>query len=402
MIKSPRRFFLICLATTAFAAPSFAGDTPAVVDVLLKNIERQTQVKPTFESAEEDDNGNVTITKLSFVPKTAKDGEFALTVGEITMEDVSDAENGLYTIGSATFKDMKVEGKGADGKGFVAEMPEGSAEEWYVKDVGDNPTPADALRSSMTLAKKMSSGAIKITAEGQTVTSDGYESTWDGDPATGAGTFTSKLGNVVIPASVIALMDPSSTLKNLGYGDLTFDISGGGKYTVDAENMGIDLNFAVAGKEMGAFKFALAADKIPIAAYAEMQKAQATGKEPDFNALMPQLQAVTFGGVSLRFEDASITKKILPMVAAMAGTPDEAAFVANAGAMVQMGLMQLNNPEFTTKVVGAVNAFLKDPKSITVAAKPSAPVSVQQLMTLNPADPGAAIKTLGVDVSAND
>jgi hypothetical protein len=402
MMMTPRRFFLICLATTAFATPSLAGETPAVVDVLLKNIERQTQVKPTFESAEEDDSGNVTVTKLSFVPKTAKDGEFSLTIGEITMEDVSDEDNGLFAVGSATFKDMKVEGKGADGKGFVVEMPEGSAEEWYIKDAGDNPTPADALRSSMTLAKTMTSGAIKLTTEGQTITSDGYQSTWDGDPATGAGTFTSKLGNVVIPASVIALMDPSNTLKNLGYSDLSIDISGGGKYTVDAENMGIDMNFAVAGKDMGAFKFALSAHNVPIAAYAEMQKAQATGKQPDFTALMPQLQSVTFDGMSLRFEDASITKKLLPMVAAMSGMGDEAAFVTNAGAMVQVSLMQLNNPDFTTKVVGAVNAFLKDPKSITVALKPAAPVSVQQLMTLNPADPGAAIKTLGINVTAND
>jgi hypothetical protein len=64
--------------------------------------------------------------------------------------------------------------------------------------------------------------------------------------------------------------------------------------------------------------------------------------------------------------------------------------------------MSLNNQEFTTKVVTAINSFLKDPKSITVAMKPAQPLKVQELMTLNPANPGEAITKLGVDVSAND
>jgi len=81
---------------------------------------------------------------------------------------------------------------------------------------------------------------------------------------------------------------------------------------------------------------------------------------------------------------------------------DEAALVANAGAMAQVGLMQLNAPEFSAQAVAAINAFLKEPKSITVSLQPGSPVTVQQLMTLNPNDPGAAIKLLGAAVSAND
>ena len=103
----------------------------------------------------------------------------------------------------------------------------------------------------------------------------------------------------------------------------------------------------------------------------------------------------------MRFEDQSITKKILPMIAAMQGM-DEATLVANAGAMVQLGLAELKNPAFTTKVVDAVNAYLKDPRSITIIAKPAQPVTVMQLMPLDPANPGAAIDQLGVSVTAND
>ena len=46
---------------------------------------------------------------------------------------------------------------------------------------------------------------------------------------------------------------------------------------------------------------------------------------------------------------------------------DEAAMVANAGAMMQLSLMQFKNRAFTNQVVGAVNTFLKDPKSLTIS-----------------------------------
>ena len=76
--------------------------------------------------------------------------------------------------------------------------------------------------------------------------------------------------------------------------------------------------------------------------------------------------------------------------------------VANAGAMLQLGLAELKNPAFTQKAVEAVNAYLKDPRSLTILAKPAQPVSVMQLMSLDPANPGAAIDQLGVTISAND
>lgn len=399
MFKPCKRLLLLCFVTTALSAPAYAGENPAIVDLLLKNIERQTQIKPTFESAEEDSDGNVTISNMVFKPAA---GDTVMTVAEVSLEDVSDPEGGMTTIGSATFSGIKIESKSADGKPVTVEMPEGSVEEWYVKDAGDAPTPLDAVRSSMTIAKKMSSGKVSITSDGQTVTSDGYEATWDGDPATGSGTWDAKVNSVVIPAALVALADPSGTMKNLGYGDLTFSMTGGGKTTIDADNMGMDFNFTLAGKDMAAIKVAMNADKIPLAVYAELQKAQANGKEPDMQAFMPQIQGISFGSFSLRFEDASITPKLLPMIAAMSGMGTQEQLVANAGAMAQVGLMQLNNPEFTNQVVGAINTFMKEPKSFTITLKPAAPVTVQQISTMNPSDPGAAIKTLGVSVTAND
>ena len=123
--------------------------------------------------------------------------------------------------------------------------------------------------------------------------------------------------------------------------------------------------------------------------------------QPDPSTFLPLIQGIQVSRVQFRFEDKSITKKLLPMLAAMQGM-DEATMVANAGAMLQLGLAELKNPGFTQKAVEAVNAYLKDPQSITIVAKPTQPVTVQQLMALDPANPGAAIDQLGVTISAND
>lgn len=400
MLKAPRTFLLICLAGTALAAPAYA-ENPEIVDVLLGNIEKQTQLKPTFESAEDDGDGNVVIKNLTMSP-SVPEATMTLTVGEIQLNDVSDSDDGLYEIGNAVIKDVKLDGKSNDGQTFSISMPEGSAEGWYVFDAGDSTDAKDLMRASMTVAKMVTSGPITANAMGQAITSDGYKSTWDGDPRTGAGKFDTSISNIVVPEGLIGMADQMGTLKGMGYSGITLDMRATGETRMDDENMGLDLDIGIGAKDMAGLKFTINADGVPLSVFGELQKAQASGKEPDFNALMPQLQNVSFGNFSIRFEDASITKKLLPMIAMMSGMGDEAALIANAGAMAQVGLMQLNAPEFSAQAVAAINAFLKDPKSFTVALNPPSPVSVSQLMTLNPSDPGAAIKMLNVTVSAND
>jgi len=393
------------LASSALVAPVYAeeNEVPPVVSAILKGWEAQYKLKPTYESIKTDDDGNITISKLSATfAADGSDPAVKVSVGEMTLEDVSDPENGIYEVGSATYSDTKIEvAPPSNEPGFVVELPESSVESWYIKELGDNPTPADQLRASMNIAKKMSSGKIVVQAMGQTITSDGYDATWDGDPATGAGKFSGKLANVVIPEQAIALMDPSGTLKQLGYSSLSLDFNISGDMSMSGDKMGFSFSTGFAGKDIGALTMSGAATDIPLSAYAVLQEAQKNGKEPDFNAIMPDLMNVAIGSAALRFDDSSITQKLLPMAAAMQGM-DVNTLVSNAGAMVQVGLMQLNNPAFTEQVVGAVNAFLKEPKSITVAMKPQAPVKVQELMGLDPANPGAAITQLGVTVTAND
>jgi hypothetical protein len=391
----------LLLASSSLSVPAQAEDTPAVVTAMFKGWEGNFKVKPTYDKLETDSNGNVTITNLvANIEAAGSNPAVKLTIGEIALDDVGDEENGVIEVGSATVTNTKVEVIEGGNKAFEIDVPESSIEEWFLP-VGDPSTPQEVFRSSVNIAKKVSSGEFKISAMGQTITSDGYETTWDGDTATGAGKFTLKLSNVVIPEAALASIDTAGQLKALGYGDIRFDASGDAEIKITDDKFGITSNIEYAGKDIGGIKLALAGTDIPLAALSELKKAQKETRPPDMSALMPQLMGVSLGTFQFRFEDASITKKLLPVIARMQGM-DEATMVANAGAIMQVGLMQLKNQAFTDQVVGAVNAFLKDPKSITVSLKPAQPVPVQSIMTLNPTDPAAAINLLGVSVTAND
>jgi hypothetical protein len=402
MHYSHKMFMILCLtgSTLAFPVTVRADDVPPAIQALFDNIERQTAVAPTYDSLK-NEGGNVTVTNLSLA-KAASGDEPAMNfkVADAVFSSITEEGDGLYQIGSAKFSNMTAD---VAGKDFAMKLsaPDGMSEGWYVTEVADDATPEEMARAGMNVARKMQVGKMTVESQGQTFTVDSYQSSWDGDPETGAGTFDSKVANITIPEQAIALLDQGGVLKQLGYTSLSFDISGNGKTEIENGNMAIDFNGAISGRDMGAFKIGLAAADVPVAVFAELQKAQKEGKQPEFNTMMPQLQNASFSRLSIRFEDASLTGKLLPMIAAMQGV-DQKTLIASASPMLQMGLMQLQNQAFAEQAAAAINAFLSNPKSLTIAAAPAAPLKVSEIMALNPAAPGEAITKLGISVKSND
>lgn len=402
MRLSHKMFMIACMASAAFVAPAYAQEeeVPAVVQALLDNLERQSAATVKYDSVEEADNGDVTLTNLT-VTRDAKADEptMGFKVASLSLTGVSEEDTG-YLVAKTTFSNMTFD-VGSKEFTFNGSAPDGSVEGWHVRELGDDATPKDMVLASSTMAKSGHVGKLTFTAMGQSVTVDSIDSTWDGDASTGSGKFTTKISNIAIPESVLAAADQMGMLKQLGYTSLSFDVNADGSTNVTDTAIDYVMNIGLAGKDIANLKFGVAANGIPLAVFAEMQKAQKEGKEPDFNALMPELQNISFSGASVRFEDASITKKVLPMIAAMQGM-DEKTMVASVGPMLQMGLMQLQNEAFAKQAMDAVTGFLNDPKSITVSFNPAAPVKVSDFAAMNPNAPGEAITKLGVTVSAND
>lgn len=397
-----RTSLAVLLATSALTLPSQAEELPPIAAALFGNMEKQINVKPTYDKLETDSNGNVTITNMTVGFASAAGGpEMKYTVKEVSFQNVEAASNGIIKVGKSEVTDLKMSMNMGPGQDVTIEIPSVSTEDWYVPVLTDNLTPLQVMRSNMSIARKASSSELSISSMGQTITSKGVELSWDGDPVTGAGKSTLVVKDIVVPEAALAAADPTGQLKMLGYTGLTLNMAATAELSLSGETFGMNGDFDFNAKDMGGIKLAFGATELPVSALAELQAAEREKREPNMATLMQQSMNVTLGNMQFRFEDASITKKLLPIVAQMQGM-DEAAMVANAGAMIQISLMQLNNQAFTTQVVSAVNAFLKDPKSITISLKPAQPVKVQQLMSMNPNNPAAAIDLLGISVSAND
>jgi hypothetical protein len=390
-----------CLSSAALIPGlAHADDAPPAVQAFLDNLQRQTSAKPSYDSLKVD-GGKVTITNLALT-KGAKDNEPALSLktGQVELTDIAEKGNSLWQVGKATFTDTSVQMIGKDAN-LSATIPNASAEGWYIRPLPANPAPRDELLSSLTFANKMTSGPITVTASGQTVKIDSVDTAWTGDPATGMGKFSLKVSNLAIAGSTLAVFDTGGMWKRMGYDGLNFDLATDGDVTPSGDELAYSFNLSLGARDVATLHFNAAVDKLPVAAYAQILKDQMAGKGIDFAAVSPQLQGVEIKGASLRFEDASITRKILPLAAAMQGM-DEKVLLASIPPTIQLTLVQLQNEALTKQAVDAVSKFLADPRSLTISLKPAAPMKVSDFKALDPAKPGDAVTKLGVTVTANE
>lgn len=401
-MRPVHKFFALALLTGTAALPAYAqtADAPPAVQAFLANLERQTSIKPAYEGLTADGSGNVTITNLTLAqPASGDTPGLNVKMGEITFSGITEKSPSLYEVAKASFSNISLEVSGESG--FSASIPQAGAEGWYIRALGENPTPVDQLLATSSFARTMSSGKITLSGAGQTISVDGAESTWNGDPMTGAGTFNMTVNNIAIPEPVVALMDQGGMLKQLGYTSLNLDLATMGDMKLDGEKVSYSFELGLAGRDIAKISLGAGFSEIPLAVYAQLLKAHTEGKEPDYAALMPQMQGILLKGANLRFEDQSLVNKLLPLAAAMQGM-DEKTLRASIGPMVQLALVQFQNEAFTQQAMAAVNAFFAEPKSLTVTAKPATALTVSELSVMDPNKPGEAITRLGLTVTAND
>ena len=388
-------------SAAAFPGLAQAADAPAAVQAFLANLERQTAAKPSYEALKDDGSGNVTITNLTLSkPAQGEDPALTLKVGEAGFSGISEEGPAHFLIGKANFTNASVSLKGKD-VDFTISVPAVSAEDWHVRSTDTTPSSEEELLASTTYAKQMTAGPLTITTGGQTVGIEGIQTNWTGNPDTGAGTYAMKVNNIALPASLVSQLDQGGMLKQLGYDSLNLDIATQGDLTRNGEKLGYAFNIGITGRNIATLRFGVSLDDIPLAAYVDVLKAQTEGKELNLDTLTPQLQNAALKSATLRFEDASIFKKALPLIAAMQGM-DEKTLVASIPPTIQLQLIQLQNEAFAKQAVDAVTAFLADPKSITLSLKPGQPMTFSSITTLDPTKPAEAVTKLGLSITSND
>ncbi|TIL73090.1 MAG: hypothetical protein E5Y65_21010 [Mesorhizobium sp.] len=322
----------------------------------------------------------------------------ALKIGDIKLEGVTEANGGyeIETVSTSAFQhsengvtldlsafiihDMTVPADGATG-------PLGSMMMYESAEL-DNMTVKVADKTAFS----MDGLAIEITPPA------------DGKAMAFSGT-TEKFN-----ADLTLVEDPKSkeVINALGYQNITGNLAMEGtwqpadgkmelsKYDISVENAGtFGMTFGFGGYTLDVIK-----------SLQEMQKKMAAQPEGADNsaqgmAMLGVLQQLSFNSASIRFDDDSLTNKVLDYVGKQQGMSGKD--VANqAKAVVPFGMAQLNNPELTAQVSAAVGKYLDDPQSIEILAEPPAAVPFALIMAGAMSNPADLTKTLGVTVKANE
>ncbi len=128
----------------------------------------------------------------------------------------------------------------------------------------------------------------------------------------------------------------------------------------------------------------------------EMTDEQAQAQMMSSMALM---QGVNIVSASIRYDDASLAGSLLDFFAEDAGT-DRAEFVEALKQQLPEMLDGVGIPALKDLLVPPVSAFLDNPQSIEIAARPASPTSLLVLMAAA-ANPAGLIPALGLTVTAN-
>jgi hypothetical protein len=380
--------FLLTLPLNA----AFAQDT-AVADRLKAALAVQG-VDITWTGVT-GDNSSMVLQGVSVKPAAEKE---ALPIGDVKLEGVTEANGGfdVATITTSAFEHSK-DGVTLNLTPFV---------------IHDANIPAEGATGplgSMMIYKSAELENLTVKVADKTAFSMDGLAIQITPPADGkAMEFTGNTEKFNADLTLIDDAKSKEAIEALGYQNITGNFEIGGtwqpsdgkmdlsKYDISVENAGtLGMTFGLGGYTVDFVK-----------SLQEMQKKMAAQPEGADNsaqgmAMLGLLQQLSFNSASIRFDDDSLTNKVLDYVGKQQGMSGKD--IANqAKAIVPFGMAQLNNPELTAEVTAAVSKYLDDPKSLEISAEPPAAVPFALIMAGAMSNPADLTKTLGVHVKANE
>ena len=320
-----------------------------------------------------------------------------LEIGNVTLEGVTE-DGGSYsveTVTTAPFSKTE-DGVTVDASEFVISGMTIPAE-----------NETDAL-ASMMMYEGADLAHLTVKVAGKTafaMENLGFEMTKPVDGAPLA--FTGAAEKFSADLTLIEDAQSKAAIEALGYQNITgfFELEGSwqpedgrialSQYDISVENAGTyGMTFDFGGYTLDFIKSLQDIQK-KMAAQPEGADSSASGM-----AMLGLMQQLTLHAASIRFDDDSLTKKVLDYLGKQQGM--SGSDIANqAKAIVPFLTAQLNNPDLSAQITTAVNAFLDDPQNIEVAAAPTSPVPFALIMAGAMSNPLDLTKTLGVKVTAN-
>lgn len=396
--NSTLRLLMTGAAVLSLSGPALALDGAAVIEK-LNAAYAYSGGEITYDSVDTDGD-TVTLSGAGF--KATAGGQSA-KIGDVTMEGVEETDDGGYYVETVSFPDVNVN----EDQTIV------TAKDLQLSGLTIPGDPSASTIDSIVLYESASSGPINVNVKGKDVFSVSETSATitrqDGDAGFD---FDADLMGIKANLSEVEDAKARDTIQKLGLTEVSGEIGLKGSWTLadgkvtldeyafDFANIGkLNLSLDISGYTLEFMKALQEATKTAQAqaggANAE-QANQALGL-----AMMGLVQQLTFNGASIRFEDDSITTRLLEYFGNEQGVSGEQMAQSIKG-MAPLMLAQLNIPELQNQIASAVNAYLDDPQSLTISADPANPVPFPMIMGAAMGAPNTIPQVLGVTVSAND
>ncbi len=387
--RSTTGFLAATAMSLALAGPAHAEvDAAAVIKALTAQFAGQGL--PVTVTSQELDGDNIIAKGVSI---KFPDSE-PTVLGDVVLESVEEDEDGGYYVGTIAAPVTKME-QGTEKFEFNGASINGL----HIAAEGET----DPIKQMM-LYDSLEVGAIKVETGGAEVFSmEGAEASMSeyvvGEPLE----FDVSINGLKGDLSKIPDPKTQETVAALGYDKINGKITMKGTWNPSDGRMSITegaYDFANVGRLNVMMDFSGYTPAL-IKAIQDMNKNMAGQDESAKGlAMLGIIQQMNFISASIRFDDASVTGRVIDYAAKQAGQPRDA-IIAQSKAVIPFAVAQLKDPEFAAKVTAAASAYMDNPKSLEIKATPAAPVPFALLMATGSTTPEALIKQLNVTVTAN-
>ncbi|MFN3764113.1 MAG: hypothetical protein ACK4R3_00945 [Aliihoeflea sp.] len=377
------------LAVTTFSG-AFAQDVDAALARMKALMEAQGVV---LDWSEADVSGsNATLTGVTVTSEGT-----AEPIGDIELTGIADDENG-YRVGRISMPTYS-----ATEAGGTLTLTDLVMDEVFLPNEG-----VDVAGAEIFFYERAALGSAKLETEGREIFSLANLNV-EISPPEGDGELAFTGGADAFTADLSATEDPkqSEVLSRLGYEQVSGRMDFAGSWAAgdgrlklsqydfvvdDAGTLGI--SFDVSGYTPDFIK-ALRETSERMAASSEAEQSR------HGLAMLGLMQQLNLHGLEIKFDDASLTTKVLEYAAQDQGV--SAADVASqTKAVLPFMMAGINAPQLSQMVTGALSQFIDNPQSLTVRAAPENPVPFSMLLAAGMASPDALVKQLNLSVTAND
>jgi hypothetical protein len=404
-MHQPRRFTSFLVIFIAFYFASLGGGPPEaragkevpVVAALCDALEAQLGVRPAYRRVKKAKDGTITIRGLTTEVKPPQAAErkikATLSVENVALSGISQTPDGLFDVTEVKLTNLIFISDDDAEASSALRLPEMVITHLYLKPSSGQPAAATILPLGAQAQNMVAKNGV-FSSGGTSLEVGSIQASWQGDADTGVGRTDFRIDDIHYPASAIRRSDPTGVvLALIGGGDLVFDLWGSAAKTAE----GGMFDAALSARSLGKFKFAGHFAGRPLGVLASAPSTS----QSDAAMPSPPLSPMMISRFSIRFEDQSLTGKLLTLLATEQAVSMEK-LIAEATAAVELAFADLHNQTFVEQLKIAIQSYLTAPKSFTVTSGLAQPTPIGRLVEGIAAGPAGFLSQFPVSVTAND